>query len=91
MVTCWERADLLAAFVCVAFSCAFVTFPYGVLGQVRYLIVSISDLRLLPYLNLLYSCKQVYTCIVQKISSCLYVLVRTPQTRLNVNKKDNIC
>ena len=30
LVTCWERADLLAR-LCVMFSCAFVTFPYGVL------------------------------------------------------------
>ena len=29
------------------FHCAFVTFPYGVLGQVGYLIVSISDLSFL--------------------------------------------
>ena len=34
-----ERADL-----CVVFSCIFVTFPYGVLGQVMYLIVSIPFL-----------------------------------------------
>ena len=32
--------------------CAFVTFTYGVLGQVWYLIVSISDLCLLPYFQL---------------------------------------
>ena len=38
LVTCWERADLLALLY-VMFSCDFVTFPYGVLGQVRYLIV----------------------------------------------------
>ena len=46
VVTCWERADLLAL-LCVTFSCAFVTFPYGVLGHVWYLIVSIPDLCLL--------------------------------------------
>ena len=37
VVTCWERADLLALLY-VMFSCVFVTFPYGVLGQVWYLI-----------------------------------------------------
>ena len=47
--TCWERADLLAS--CVMFSCVCVTFPYGVLGQVWYLIVSIPDLYLLPYFD----------------------------------------
>ena len=48
VVTCWERADLLAL-LCVMFSCDFVTFPYGVLDQVWYVIVSIPGLCLLPY------------------------------------------
>ena len=47
VVTCWERANLLV-FLCVVFYCVFVTFPCGALGQVRYLIVSISDLCLVP-------------------------------------------
>ena len=42
VVTCWERADLLAL-VCG------VSFPIGVLGQVLYLIVSIPVLRTLTY------------------------------------------
>ena len=33
VITCFERADLLA-FLYVMFSCVFATFPYGVLGQV---------------------------------------------------------
>ena len=33
LVTCWESADLLALLY-VMLSCASVTFPYGVLGQV---------------------------------------------------------
>ena len=41
-ISCWERADLLAL-LCLVFSCGFVTFTYGVLGQVWYLIVSITD------------------------------------------------
>ena len=48
VVTCWERADLLAPLY-VMFACVFVTFPYGVLGQVWYLIVSIPHLYLLSY------------------------------------------
>ena len=48
MFTSWERADLLALLY-VMFSCGFVTFPYDVLGQVWYLIVSIPDLYFLPY------------------------------------------
>ena len=43
VTTCWDRTDLLAL-LCVVISCACVTFPYGVLGQVWYLIVSIPDL-----------------------------------------------
>ena len=49
MVTCWEMADLLAL-LCVMFTCGFVTFPYGVLGRLWYLIVSIPDFYLLPHL-----------------------------------------
>ena len=48
VVTCWERADLLVLLY-VLFSCVFVTFPYSILGQVWYLIVSIPDICLLPY------------------------------------------
>ena len=48
VVTCWERADLLALLY-LMLSCVFVTFPYGALGQVWYLIVSIPDICLLPY------------------------------------------
>ena len=40
MVTCWERADFLGLF-CVIFYFVYVTFPYGVLWQVWYLVVSI--------------------------------------------------
>ena len=48
VVTFWERGCLLAL-LCVMFSYVFVTFPCDVLGQVWYLIVSISDLCLLSY------------------------------------------
>ena len=48
VVTCWERADILALLY-VMFSCVFVTFPYGVLGLVWYLIVMIPGLCLFPY------------------------------------------
>ena len=48
VVTCWERANLLAILY-VMFSCVFVTFPFGVLGQVWCLIVSIPYLCLLTY------------------------------------------
>ena len=42
VVTCWERADLLALVGDVY--CICVTFPGGILGQVWYLIISFPDL-----------------------------------------------
>ena len=54
LVTYWEMTDLLALLY-VRVSCVFVTFPYGVLGQVWYFIVSIPDLCLI-------------TCFVSEIS-----------------------
>ena len=47
VVTCWERADLLALVGDVY--CIFVTLPYGILGQVWYLIVSFPDVCCLSY------------------------------------------
>ena len=52
VVTCWERADLLAL-VCDVY-CVFITFPCGILGQVWYLIVSFPDLWRLFNLDTLY-------------------------------------
>ena len=46
------KADLLAL-MCVMFPCAFVTFHYGVSGQVWKLIVSISDLC--PFFTFIWS------------------------------------
>ena len=48
VVTCWEWTNPLALLY-VMFSCVFVIFPCGVLGQVWYLIVSIADLCLLTF------------------------------------------
>ena len=48
VITCWERADLLAL-VCDFCVFVFVTFPCGILGQVWYLIVSIPDLCRISY------------------------------------------
>ena len=50
VVVCWERVDLLALLY-VMFPSVFVTFPYGVLGQVQYLIVSIPYIGILPYFD----------------------------------------
>ena len=47
LVTCWERADLLALLCGVQLLVCH--FPIGILGQVWYLIVSIPDLCTLTY------------------------------------------
>ena len=47
VVTCWESADLLAL-VC-GVQLAVCHFPIGILVQVWYLVVSISDLCTLTY------------------------------------------
>ena len=51
----------LGSLVCGVFLC-FVTFPWGVLGQVRYLIVTITYLCLLPY----FLSHSVYINLLQK-------------------------
>ena len=60
VVTCRERADLLA-FV-GDFYCIFVTFPCGILGQVWYLIISFADLCRLSYL--VYKFKRIVVSII---------------------------
>ena len=49
-----------SCFSCVLCFCAFVTFPYGVPGQVWYFIVSITDLCLPLYCNKLDDYNKVY-------------------------------
>ena len=51
VITCLERADLLVL-LCGVFLW-FCTFLYGVSGQVWYLVVSLPDLCLLPFLYIL--------------------------------------
>ena len=59
VVTCWERVDLLAL-LCAVFSLLyFCNFPYGVPGQVWYLIVSIPD-NCLPLYVLHITCAIIY-------------------------------
>ena len=65
LVVCWERTDLLVL-LCVMFSCDFVTFLYGVLGQVWYLVVSIPDLCLLPYFVLFFKLDLLRTIVKSK-------------------------
>ena len=49
VVTCWERAGLLALVCDVC--CIFVTLPFCILGQVWYLTVSIPDPCCLSYFD----------------------------------------
>ena len=65
LVICWERSDLLALLYVMFLPYSQITHltqgtlwetcPYGVLGQVWYLIVWISDLCLLHYFYLMYT------------------------------------
>ena len=73
VVTCWERIDLLA-FLCMMFSYVFITFPYGVLGHVCYLIVLIPDLCLLPYFVALKQQRRRPACTSAQSDGCFYYL-----------------
>ena len=73
VITCWKRADPLAL-LCVVFSCVcvfFVTFPYGFLGHVSYLIVSIPVLCL-PLYFLFFSSFRLITAIKCLLSNNLW-------------------
>ena len=59
VVTCWERADLLALVSDVY--CIFVTFPCGILGHVWYLIVLFTDLCCLSYFDALCQYQQFFS------------------------------
>ena len=61
VVICLERVDFLALLFVNMFSCVFITFPYGILGQVWYLNVSIPDICLLPYFNRFMSAKRTFS------------------------------
>ena len=58
-LTCW-------LFVCDIY-CGFVTFPFGILGQVWYLIVLVPDPCCLSYFEI--ACESIHTVI-----SCLFVV-----------------
>ena len=62
VVTCWERADLLALAGDV--NCIFVTFPCGILGQVWYLIVLFPDLCRLSYFGVFARTQIAYNSIL---------------------------
>ena len=62
VVTCWERPDHMVLLHDMI-SCVFVTFQYGVLGQMWYLFVSITDLFLLILLRM---CHQMSNIVSEK-------------------------
>ena len=75
VVTCWERADLLAL-VCGVYLWV-CHFPIGILGQVWDLIVSIPDLCTLTYLS-----KECVTTIYFSYFSTKTYVVGTQKNRL---------
>ena len=79
VVTCWERAALLALVGDVY--CYFVTFLCGILDQVWYFIVSFPDLCLLSYVPLVR--------VRAKMRNTLYGL---PMARVRTKiEKNNLC
>ena len=68
VVTCWERASLLALLY-VVFKCVFVTSPCGVVGQEWCVIISIPDLALFSF------CIPVSGLVNQKICKLFQTLL----------------
>ena len=68
VVTCWERADLLA--LVGDFYCIFVTFPCGVLGEVWYFIVSFPNLCRLSYSEWLQKSKDSLKICFKNVNIC---------------------
>ena len=72
VITCWEKADLLAL-SCVMIPCGFVTFPYAASSQVWHMIVSIPAFCLLLYLSLV---KYIVCQLVRCKYYCLWKCIR---------------
>ena len=86
VVTCWERADLLA--LACGFELGVCHFPIGILGPVWYLIVWIPDLCTLTYFSMVsyqYKTGRVYDL-------CVYFMAGTPEgsTESDFMKKPGI-
>ena len=86
VVTCLERADLLALVGNVY--CILANFPYGILGQVWYLIVSFPDLCRLScflyiHIALIWSIKQTWDHIKLYFSESLLGTVRNKISQRN--------
>ena len=69
VITCWERADLLAL-VCGALL-SVCHFPIGILGQVWYLIVSIPNICTLTYLDIFFNYALLLLSFKSKEGDCL--------------------
>ena len=92
LVTCWERADLMAL-VCgvLLWVCHF---PIGILGQVWYLIVSIPDLCTLSYFKcilLAQNPNKVWECVkIQRLTSGSAVRLASDLSGQGHFKKSNV-
>ena len=64
LVTCWERAYLLVL-VCGVENCVVVTFPFGILCQVWYLIVPIPDFCPFSYFHTVRIVLHILAALVQ--------------------------
>ena len=70
VVTCWEKADLLALVYGVLLRVC--RFPICILGQVWLLIVSIHDLCILTYFGFNYKEIIFCKCILLGMSACMF-------------------
>ena len=78
VVTCWERADLLALVGDVY--CISGTFPCSILGQVWYLIVLFPNLCHLSYF--LQNCLKLYNCLRKLV---FFYFISTNQLHFKVH------
>ena len=69
----WSPAGkgLTSRLLFVMFSCVFVTFPFGILGKVWYLIVSFPDLCQHSYIDIFYWLNMCLSCCHLKHKECL--------------------
>ena len=84
VVTCWERAGLLALLY-VMFYCVIVIFPCGLFGQVWYLIYRFLIFAYLLTLLLLHELRKQNTQMLKlrKLSSKNYLFCKTKNMNFN--------
>ena len=77
VITCWERTNLLVL-LCVMLPYLYATFPYGVSGQVWYMILLILDLCLLffHFMSMVSYHTSVYWALMRTKHICVILHIR---------------